>query len=258
MNTRLLATTILATAVGVAVLSGCGGPAGPANVWDRTGPYPVHRAAGPITIDNRPHPEQWSAATVIRDWIQPVSGAPADERTEMRMLWDDRCLYVRFVAADGDLVGTFKRRDDPIYEEDVVELFIEPYADKPFYYEFEVNPIGTVMALQIPGAKEKAGKSLADMSQWETGIRSAVIARGTVNAPSDRDKGYEVVMAIPWEKMKLLSGPPRPGQTSRFIGARCNSGKGLSPKGRQYSAVVRLTKLDFHPNPDYPSLTFVE
>jgi len=172
-ESRMLAVAA-ASLAGIVLMAGalgCGGQAeqpaagGPLavaseNVWNRQGPYPCRRATGPIAIDQKQHAEQWAHAAVITDWIVPVTGKQASDQTQMRMLWDDECLYVYYVAYDRDLRGTFTKRDDPIYQEDVVELFLKPYADKPFYYEFEVNPIGTVMALEIPGVKEKAGLSL--------------------------------------------------------------------------------------------------
>ena len=215
------ARTAAAAAAGLLALTlfGCGG-AGKPTYWTRQGPYVVHRAPGEITIDDRSHPADWADAMVIRAFVVPASGKPARDTTELRMLWDDRHLYVHFIALDADLRGTYTKRDDPIYREDVVELFIKPYEDKPFYYEFEVNPIGTVMALEIPGLKEKAGMALSDMSQWQTGIRCAVKADGTVNKPKDRDKSFRVVMAIPWKNMKHIGSPPKAGEVWKFNGAR--------------------------------------
>ncbi|KPK49311.1 MAG: hypothetical protein AMK72_04850 [Planctomycetes bacterium SM23_25] len=269
-ESRMLAVAA-ASLAGIVLMAGalgCGGQAeqpaagGPLavaseNVWNRQGPYPCRRATGPIAIDQKQHAEQWAHAAVITDWIVPVTGKQASDQTQMRMLWDDECLYVYYVAYDRDLRGTFTKRDDPIYQEDVVELFLKPYADKPFYYEFEVNPIGTVMALEIPGVKEKAGLSLTDMSQWETGIRCAVKAAGTVNKPGDGDEYFQVVMAIPWKKMRHIGSAPKAGEVWRFNGARCNRSAGL-PKEREFSAGAFLSRIDFHPTADYASLRFAD
>ena len=52
-------------------------------------PYIVHRAHGPITIDQVPHPAQWQNAMVIRDFKVAGTRRPAQSKTEAMMLWDD-------------------------------------------------------------------------------------------------------------------------------------------------------------------------
>ncbi len=41
--------------------------------------------------------------------------------------------------------ATFTKRDDPLWEEDVVEVFIDPFGDLNCYFEFEVNPLNAVL-----------------------------------------------------------------------------------------------------------------
>ena len=35
---------------------------------------------------------------------------------------DEECLYIRFLCEDKDIVATMVNRDDPLYEEEVVEV----------------------------------------------------------------------------------------------------------------------------------------
>ena len=228
-------------------------PAVGGDLWKTGEVYLVRRAAGEITIDAKPHPEQWAGAMVIKDFKIPVTLKPVRAETQARMLWDDQCLYAEFLARDKDLLAKYTKRDDPLWNEDVVEMFLKPSA-KPPYYEFEVNPLGTVMALEIPDRDKKG--TLAEMSQWETGIRSAVQVGGTINESKDRDDFYRVIMAIPWKNLKVVGGkPPAEGELWKFTICRYDYSKDLQPE-EQTSAP--LTDQSFHHHEDYSTLKFAK
>jgi len=137
----------VATVALMAVMGGCTGldepvvgpvPVVAGDLWERDATYICRRAKGSITVDDRLHPEQWTRAMVITDYLIPISKQPARDQTQMRMLWDDEHLYVHFVAYDRDLRGTFTGKTDPIWTEDAVEVFfqpdpqdVDPYAPEP-------------------------------------------------------------------------------------------------------------------------------
>jgi hypothetical protein len=226
---------------------------GPATRPVSTQPYLVHRAEGKITIDGADHPEQWKTAQVLGDFRIPGSLDDARSRTSAQLLWDDQCLYLRITAEDQDLRGTFTARTDPLYQEDVVEFFFKPYADKGYYYEFEVNPINTVMALQIA---DRRRQTLEERSRWETGIRSAVEVGGTINQPEDRDRLYRVVMAIPFKNLKLMEGKaPVPGDRWRFALCRYDYSAYLR-RSPELSSCAPLSRPDFHMYEEYLTLVF--
>jgi len=55
---------------------------------------------------------------------------------------DGQFLNVVFSGDDDGVVATHLAHDDPLWQEDVVELFLAP-ATSPRYFEIEVNPLGT-------------------------------------------------------------------------------------------------------------------
>ena len=231
-------------------------PPGKAEVWQTWKVYLCHRARGRITIDEKNHPEEWAHATVIKDFKVPVSLTPVRSQTEARLLWDDECLYANFFARDLDLRGRYTQRTDPLWNEDVVELFLKPYADKPCYYELEVNPINTVMALAIPDTKKRP--PIKEMSQWETGIRSAVQVMGTLNEPKDRDSFYRVLLAIPWKNLAFIGGkPPKAGEQWKFTVCRYDYSDYLAPSPEEQTSAP-LTDQSFHHHQDYSVLEFAE
>src|SRR5262245_11180750 len=63
---------------------------------------------------------------------------------------DARALYVRFDCEDSEPWGTMRLRDDPIYEEEVVEVFLAPGLEPPrTYFEFEVSPAGVLFDARV-------------------------------------------------------------------------------------------------------------
>lgn len=77
--------------------AGSAGARWPINV--ETAPRPVThalRAPGSVTVDGRLDEPAWQAATPITEFVQsqPHPGYPATERTAVRILYDDRRLYL--------------------------------------------------------------------------------------------------------------------------------------------------------------------
>ncbi len=56
---------------------------------------------------------------------------------------DDRSVTFLFSGSDDHIYATYHHRDDPLYEQDVVEVFFAPEA-LTRYYELEVSPHGTI------------------------------------------------------------------------------------------------------------------
>lgn len=77
-----------------------------------------------------------------------TGGAPR-LRTAVRVGFRDGALLVRFDGRDDGIVATFTRRDESLWTEDVYEVFLTP-ADPPTrYFEFEINPLGTLFDARV-------------------------------------------------------------------------------------------------------------
>jgi hypothetical protein len=72
-----------------------------------------------------------------------VSGRPPIWGTEVRVGRHQEELLILFICQDPDPSATKTKRDDHLWEEDVVEVFIDPFGDLDCYFEFEVNPLNT-------------------------------------------------------------------------------------------------------------------
>jgi hypothetical protein len=125
-------------------------------------------------------------------------------KTRCKMVWDKDYLYVAAVIKDPDVWAYVKNHDEVVFQDDDFEIFIDPLNTSHQYYEIEVNAINTIWDLFLPKAYRNGGTGL---SSWESGVRSAVKVQGTVNRPGDKDQGWTVELAIPYDKLNLKKSP---------------------------------------------------
>lgn len=77
-----------------------------------------------------------------------TDGAAPRLATTVAAYYDDDFLTVVFDADDDGVVATYLEHDEPLWEEDVVEIFLAPEGLTP-YVEIEVNPLGTTFDARI-------------------------------------------------------------------------------------------------------------
>jgi hypothetical protein len=85
--------------------------------------------------------------------------------TELRCCWSDTHLYTAFHCADTELHCTYTQRDQPLYEEDVVEVFLSPSQDLRHYIELEFNAKETIFDARITNQRN-IGKGLIADTAW--------------------------------------------------------------------------------------------
>jgi hypothetical protein len=246
-------------APGVALLAGWAlilAPPGQGRAGAAPGP-PVTRAATcrwtemPPAIDGKLDDPAWSRAEVIDRFSAFWAGRANDTGTKARLLWDREALYFQATMTDDELRSFGTRRQDHLYKGDVFELFFKPSADRPAYYEYEVNPRSVVMELAFVNGREAYEKVAASTPP---AIEAVAIADGTVNQPGDRDRGWRVEGKIPWKAFAATGGRPAPGAAWLFALCRYDYGaEGTKPRTMSSAP---LTTPSFHATQDYGRLTF--
>ena len=95
------------------------------------------------------------------------TGEPPRLRTALRLGVRNGALCVRFDGRDDGVVATHTRRDAPLWEEDVYEVFLAP-GEEParLYYELEVNPLGTLFEARVASPELRRDTMRVD-SAWE-------------------------------------------------------------------------------------------
>lgn len=164
--------------------------------------YIIYRASEPIAIDGKLDEPAWKKAA----WTEKFMDIEADLkpkprfRTQVKMLWDDNYLYFGAELEEPDVWATLTTRDSIIYLDNDFEVFIDPDGDSHEYYELEMNVFGTEWDLLLVRPYRDGGPAV---HSWDIqGLKTKVFVDGTINKPGDKDKGWSVEIAMPWDVLK--------------------------------------------------------
>lgn len=80
---------------------------------------------------------------------ETVTGHAPRQPTRLKLGWTPDDLRVLFHCADTHPWATMTERDAPLYEEEVIEVFLDPVGDLQSYFELEVNPLNAVLDLVL-------------------------------------------------------------------------------------------------------------
>lgn len=101
-------------------------------------------------LNQEPVDWAWHELDSLPPFILNDGSKPATQQTQVRLCYSSTHLYIRFDCTDDDIWGTYSQRDEPIYEEEVVEVFIAPGNGTPQqYFEFEISPKGVLFDCKI-------------------------------------------------------------------------------------------------------------
>jgi hypothetical protein len=145
-------------------------------------------------IDGRVNEEIWLSAPVLDSFwqMEPDDGQPATEHSEVRILYDDRALYISFICYDsepGKIIRRLTRRDRRV-SSDYVAIGIDSYLDRMNAFIFEINAAGVKRDLIM---MEDGGKE--DVN-WD-GIWDAAVAM--------RNDGWSAEFRIPFQTLRFKS-----------------------------------------------------
>lgn len=173
----------------------------------------VNRASD-ITIDGKLEEPEWRSAQATPAFVNTMDGSAAGFGVTAKLLWDDENLYVGFVVDDDYLKSEFSERDDHLWEQDTVEVMLDPGGDGRNYFELQVSPQNVVFDTRYDTRRNPGPIGHAD---WNADIETGVDLDGTVNDGSE-DEGYTVEMAIAWSSFETgnpPAGKPEAGQVWR-------------------------------------------
>ncbi len=174
--------------------------------------YEVSRTSTAIKVDGKLDDPAWSKAPGTGKFINNSDGSAAAYETEARILYDDNYLYFSFRSRDENIWSTFKRKDARLWEEEVVEVFLQADPSQPSYIELEVNPLGTMLDIYLLDVR----KPLRYESWNSEKLKWAVDVDGTVDGQGG-DKEWVCEMALPLEDVVTAPRlPPRPGDRWRL------------------------------------------
>lgn len=211
--------------------------------------YRVGRVSQPLVIDGRLSDPAWAKAPEAT-LVTSFDGQKTRVHTTFRMLYDDEYLYVGWQMEDSDVWGTLRKKDDPIYNEECVEVFIDADGDGKTYNELQVSPHNVNFDASFVARRS----DLPTAMSWESGMLTAVQVQGTLD-DDKTDTGWSAEMKIPLKNLTAVPRlPPQPGDVWRFNAYRLEHFvHGRDIEGQAFSP---LGVGDFHHLPRFGRLVF--
>ena len=149
-----------------------------------------------IKVDGVLDEPAWSSAQTATDFRQesPDEGALASEKTEVRVLIDEKNIYFGIRAFDSDAKRVNARelvRDATFVNDDKVEILLDTYHDRRNAFRFAVNPLGTQQDALI--TDEGRDVNISWDAPW--------LSEGRIDA-----SGFVVEIAIPLTTLRFTEG----------------------------------------------------
>jgi hypothetical protein len=154
------------------------------------------RAVSALVVDGVLDEGDWMAAPVAANFVQaePMQGQPASEPTEVRVLYDDRFLFVGAICADSrgsaDLRVRDLRRDFDDTTDDFFGVAIDGVGDGRSATVFRVNPRG----------------ALRDQQSIDGGLVDVDFDAVWTARTSRTSQGWIAEIAIPWSTLRYETG----------------------------------------------------
>ena len=220
----------------------------------------AYQAQEMITIDGKLEEASWAKAKWTKYWGDPLGrnfktrrNNSLIPRTRAKLIWQSDALYIAIESFDTHIWANLTERDSNTWEEEVVEVFLDPDGDKRDYLELQVTPANVVFDALFAYRRSNLKKARAwNYNGWQT----QVFVEGTLNQKGDRDTRYLVEMKLP---LKEIPGAPAAlnTQSSPWRINMFRFDWNEAPKGRQKAAALSPTYVgDFHALEAFAKLKF--
>ena len=192
-------------------------------------------------------------------WAVPAGASPVELNrsfdgavpklsTSCAVFWDEARLYILFTGRDDHITATYLEHDDPLYTEDVVEVFLAPES-LTRYFEAEVNPRGATFDALVDSPDGNRHTMNVDVAWNCEGLFAAVRRERDPHSPSF---SFETIMALPFAS--LGRNTPVLGETWRANFFRIDR----APGGNEFTSWRPTGKYpaDFHVPAVFGSIVF--
>ena len=238
--------------VGLILASVSQGPSELAAGDDGLPRYTVHRADSRIVVDGRLDELAWHNAATFGDFEFAWWKQGRKEQTVARMLWDEEFLYVSYECRDAHVSAEQTERDSAVYKDDCVELFAAPNPNRPQdYFNIEMNVNRAILDRHHPD-----GPGTPEVPNWNAhGIKIETTVDGTLNNDRDRDRGWVLEVAIPFDNFAAVTGRPQPRDGDVWHLNLNRLGGKTNPQHSQWSP-GKAAKPAFHTPDTFGRVTF--
>lgn len=153
-------------------------------------------------ISGKPTAEIWASApkAMIDYVLNPVPENPY--KTEAQLLYNDEKIFVHLKTNERKLRAVNTERNSGVCEDSCMEFFVAPDEDDVRYFNFEINPIGTLL-LYVCNKRIEMVPTTDDESIFN--IKSVITK-----------DGWELFYEIPFSFMKKYFKKVSPSMLANF------------------------------------------
>ena len=174
--------------------------------------YEISRTATAIKVDGRLDDPVWAKAPLFGDFRLNLDGSPSPYKTEARALYDEIFIYFSFRSRDDNIWATLKTRDQHLWDEEVVEVFLQAHPNNTSYIELEVNPLGTTLDIYLLDIRQPLRYESWNSKKLKWGGQ----VFGTVDGKNG-DREWTCEIALPLEDIVTAKNrPPQAGDRWRL------------------------------------------
>lgn len=153
------------------------------------------RVNTPPVLDGVLNDSVWALAKPISDFTQqePIAGNKATFKTEVRIIYDSKNLYVSFMCYDNDpskIIARALRLDGAWGADDNISLYFDTFNDDRNAYWFGTNPLGMRDDALLTSSNGFSGFHESWNGIWD--VSSAIV-----------DSGWSTEMVFPFSTFKF-------------------------------------------------------
>ena len=198
----------------------------------------------------------WSKLKSVGDLTFPwAKKGDFKQKTIIKLTWDDYNLYAGYLAYDFDIISQNRGTKGAVYNDDVLEIFIDPNPEDNQYFGFEINARGDLLDYIMLFYRNSN-------RNWSVkGLKYAIQIEGTLNNHKDKDRYWTLELAIPWKNFtEYAKTPPRDGDIWKIALNRIDYNIIKGKKKEEYSmwSPSRAPVPDYHLRSSFGSVIFIK
>ncbi len=205
-----------------------------------------------LTLDGELNELAWQTAAKTGAFVNTQTGGPGAFHAEARVLASDEGLVIAFEVADQTPNATYNNKDDHLWEQDCVEVMIDPGRDQKNYFEVQVSPTGVSFDTFYPRRRHPQPFGHVD---WDSQVRSGV------TQSKENGGTYTVELLLPWQALRYRQMATTPVDASQTLGLNLfvmdKTDQGQNPAGQRAVGWSPPRVGDFHALKRFGAVTFV-
>jgi hypothetical protein len=212
-----------------------------------------HNNFDPLISALETEPLNWPFAEQIQ-LVDTVTGNECRNKTNISLYANSAYLFIRFVCFSNAVFSWLTERNSTVWEEEVVEVFLQPSEMEFFYYELDVNPNNAVADLYIKNYMSQDGsKNVQLIKPWTCkNLETRCFVKGKLNEKGGAQY-WIAEYKIPFVSLDLQAlNQPRKCWKANFY--RIDR----SEKEAEYQAWNPTGKIDFHMMEKFGKIMFIK